>query len=489
MNTEMVSDQLGDEQRLRLGVFCEGGGAIGFGHVTRCSALIQESLRRGIRCSLIVDDQGLPPALLAESSLGATEIFRFSWATDPELCARIITDNDFIVVDSYHTTPQVRASFCANDQLSLFIDDQRMIEYPDGAVILNSSPDARERDYEHLAASSLLLGPGFAPLRGPFERVESYSVTEDLRSLLVTTGGAIGPERLRPLLFAIREAFPEISVNLIPPSSSHILAQRALFESFSEASLAITGGGQSLIELLRLGVPTISICLAENQRQNILGFARAGATLAAGNLDDSWLVPSILELISRCKDAPVRESLSMAALRAVDGLGAIRTIDFLLRELIRRHLEIRTACALDSRAVLALSNLDSVRRVSHRTSVITPDEHEAWYRKRLEDRQTIFLVAICKARLLGQFRLECKDQSALVSASVHPSVRGMGIGSRLMATGLEMLRRDFPDVRRVVGHPKLDNSVSQHYIEKAGFIRKGKQNIAGEEVFYYECPL
>ena len=58
-----------------------------------------------------------------------------------------------------------------------------------------------------------------------------------------------------------------------------------------KSDICISGGGQTTYELARVGVPTIGICLAENQKNNLMGWKSLGfiENLCWDNEDESLI--------------------------------------------------------------------------------------------------------------------------------------------------------------------------------------------------------
>jgi UDP-2,4-diacetamido-2,4,6-trideoxy-beta-L-altropyranose hydrolase len=88
--------------------------------------------------------------------------------------------------------------------------------------------------------------------------------------------------------------------------------------------LAISGAGQSLLERLALGIPTLAIAVAENQRPALAGVVAEGAAVDLGDpcQESIETIAAQIAGIASCHDQ--RAALSHAALRLVDGRGAER---------------------------------------------------------------------------------------------------------------------------------------------------------------------
>ena len=90
------------------------------------------------------------------------------------------------------------------------------------------------------------------------------------------------------------------------------------------ADLAIGGGGLGLLERMAMGVPSVSITLAENQRQQIALCAARGGTLDMGQVKDVQASDLAATISSLLLSREQRAVISNRAREAVDGLGAAR---------------------------------------------------------------------------------------------------------------------------------------------------------------------
>jgi spore coat polysaccharide biosynthesis predicted glycosyltransferase SpsG len=96
-------------------------------------------------------------------------------------------------------------------------------------------------------------------------------------------------------------------------------------EAMMRADLAICSGGQTLFELAATGLPGIAIATADNQVQNMTGFASAGTIRNAGSADDPQLRSRFAEAFEELGRAEARSDMSVLGPQIVDGQGADRT--------------------------------------------------------------------------------------------------------------------------------------------------------------------
>jgi spore coat polysaccharide biosynthesis predicted glycosyltransferase SpsG len=95
-----------------------------------------------------------------------------------------------------------------------------------------------------------------------------------------------------------------------------------------EADLVVTAAGQTMLEAVATGAPTVALPLVENQARQAELLAERGAVRLVSSEDVSELTSAAVEL-ARSTDA--RRALSANGQAAVDGYGALRVAYHLAR--------------------------------------------------------------------------------------------------------------------------------------------------------------
>jgi spore coat polysaccharide biosynthesis predicted glycosyltransferase SpsG len=114
----------------------------------------------------------------------------------------------------------------------------------------------------------------------------------------------------------------ELLADADPRVGLHVDTQ-AMAALIAEADLAIGAGGSSAWERCVPGLPAITLILADNQRENTLALAAAGAAVA---LEVNGALPARLgeDFRALAADAERRGQMSEAAAALCDGAGAER---------------------------------------------------------------------------------------------------------------------------------------------------------------------
>jgi len=216
----------------------------------------------------------------------------------------------------------------------------------------NLNPKGDDR-YDLLvpANCSKLLGPNYALLRPQFAMLRSHAErdrTAPVKRILVFFGGA---DITNLTLTAMRMLAAEGAgkVFLVDVVIGPINPHRALLETWNReqgepvilhttnvdmpglmarADLAIGAGGSTTWERCCLGLPTIVVAAADNQREAMSAVEKSGAIMIA--VDGTTLNLAWRQLVS---SPAKRQAMSRAATAMVDGLGALRVVEA-VREMV-----------------------------------------------------------------------------------------------------------------------------------------------------------
>ena len=320
---------------MKLLIRADASPQMGTGHVMRMLALALAARKAGLDVALtghvavawVVDRlaheqlafyplDGVPPA--AESP-------------QPLLAAIECHAPDWVVLDGYHFGLDCQQAVQAAGLRLLMVDDyQHQPEYA-ADLLLNQNIGCESWSYGPKVARTL-LGPRYALLRPEFT-VSAASERQAGRNLLLTLGGGDFSTRLRelqPVLSdpALRDWTLRVIAGAMPPAViAEILAacpaELVILPRVDDVpglmrmtDLAITAGGSTCWELCALGVPFLTVDVAENQRGVIAGLAQAGVA--------QLLTAESLRVC--LADDTVRNVLRQNGRRLVDGHGAERVV-------------------------------------------------------------------------------------------------------------------------------------------------------------------
>jgi len=356
---------------------CDASIAIGTGHVRRCLSLAQALRQLGADCLFVTRQQDIDTAALisaeefeclvlpATTPAGLCDPAPDDTAHATWLCGSQIQDADDTVLAiaraRHPTVDWLLADHYALDarwhqrvRLSLncrvaAIDDlgDRQLDV-DLLIDHNYAEDHSAKYSGRLRTGALLLGgPSFALLAPAYSSAPRHIQAATVRTVGIFMGGVDAPGLARlalnacvaagfqgPVEIAATSACPHLaelrSAAAARPGTTVTLDQPDLAGFFARHDLQIGAGGGATWERCCLGVPTIALETAENQRQVLaplcgLGLLEVAAPIATP--DRPSLESALRTLLA---DPQRRKILAARSRELVDGNGARRAAESLL---------------------------------------------------------------------------------------------------------------------------------------------------------------
>ena len=385
---------------------------------------------------------------------------------------------DWLVVDHYGSDAAWERAARTRVRRILAIDDLGREHDCDVLLDQNYFPDAWNR-YEGRvpARCRRLLGPRYALLRPEFVHAPKRTRDGNVRTILVSFGGADPKNCTADAIAAIRgvqrkDVVADIVLGEANPNADAVARlcagdpafrihrpARNMAELMQRADLAIGAGGITTWERCCMGLPTIQLAIAPNQEAPTQALAADGYVFHALSLSSD-----VLKTILEQKDKLAQQSRAVSGL--VDGRGRERVAAALLAGPDTRF-SLRDARAADIQLYFAWANDPEVRHQSFRAEPIRWSEHEPWFAQRLAE--AVLLLAEDEAGVpLGQVRFERADGRWTIHYSVAPEFRGAGLGAKMLSAAIGELRRRHPGAR-VRGAIKPANTASLRVFAALGF--------------------
>ncbi len=252
-----------------------------------------------------------------------------------------------------------------------------------------------------------------------------------------------------------------------------------------DSDAAISAGGQTLYELARVGVPTISIAVAENQKHNVYNWQKVGFSKFAGYWDDKSLLSNILKIIELLNDYNIRLDMGKSGKLHVDGQGSQKIARYSLNKFYADKINLHLVNYQDIYDVFELSNEEEVRENSFNSSKIKFKEHEKWLENKISDLNTLFLKIIIEENFAGQIRFELDKNAAIISISIKKKFRGLDLGNNIIEKSIKYLRLNLPEIKIVKAYIKKSNQKSIKLFEKANFMYRKNVQIEGHDALEY----
>jgi UDP-2,4-diacetamido-2,4,6-trideoxy-beta-L-altropyranose hydrolase len=477
---------------------------IGTGHFMRCMTLAEELQRHGVQIRFVcrdlpqylrelLADKGMelaslesevalsPAGDLAHSHWLNSSQVRDAQATKQALSGRAW---DWLIVDHYALDARWESAVRPSVRRIMAIDDIAD-RHHDCDVLLDQNfyTGTQERYAGKVPLyCRQLLGPRYALLRDEFgeSRKQATPRSGQVKRVLVFFGGMDADNytgrAIEVLAGLVGNALQvDVVIGMQHPCREQIetlckahgyqchVQTKRMAELMAHADLAIGAGGSAMWERCCMGLPALTVCVADNQRQQIADAAEQGLiySLSGDDLTSALRrhVGSLLE------NEPLRKLISRTAMQAVDGLGVKRVV----AALWSHKIEVRIAKEGDSRKLFEWRNHLTIRAVSKNAALIAWADHQSWFAKVLADGNKVLLVGEIDNEPVGVVRFDKEGENALVSIYLVPESGFKGQGRNLLLRAEEWLKTHYADIKSIHAEVLGANVVSHRLFMGADY--------------------
>ena len=276
--------------------------------------------------------------------------------------------------DSYFVTADYLSFLRDNIGFTAYIDDVLAFPYPVD-VLVDYNAYATEESYHELYQSreepELIIGPTYAPLRSMFQCVPPKEQREEVKDVLLSTGGSdelhiaanfvqylcehgMDDKTYHILLGAMNTDKEEIKA--LASGMDRVVIHENVQDMrrlICSMDVIVSAAGSTLYEICACGVPLITFSTADNQIHGAKAFEQLGLAInigdlrepesikrgavISGTLDSQAIEKIITTTCSLATDSEARVKMSKRQRAIIDGHGAER-----LAEAILEKVEIRT---------------------------------------------------------------------------------------------------------------------------------------------------
>ena len=319
--------------RPRILFLPSSGEGVGGGHVLRCLALAQA-----------LEDAGATIAFGVKAE-GARLLDRFAPAVPRVAASPQAADDwraDTVVVDGYDRSAADEATLETPGRLLVAIDD--LADRPHRATLLIDPSYGRDpSDYARLLpqGARVLAGSAYALLRREFAdavpRARGGAVQRVFVSFGLADPGGVTARAVAALLPALPKCAFDLALGAgalsLPGLSAlaereprltlHVETDRAA-ALMAAADLAVGAGGASTWERFRLGLPSVCVVVADNQRRLAQALSDAGAQVTLEADEEGFEERLAEEVVRLASDQALRRAFADTGRALCDGRGAER---------------------------------------------------------------------------------------------------------------------------------------------------------------------
>jgi UDP-2,4-diacetamido-2,4,6-trideoxy-beta-L-altropyranose hydrolase len=491
---------------MRVAVRVDAGPLIGGGHTMRCLTLADALAKHGSEVMFVTASMPEELSNRIEASghklVGIAAPAGFDrecgdWHEPPldvavqDLDARTTAAAtgavDWLIVDHYlfdaswHKTSR---SFAGH---ILVIDDLANRPY-DCDLLIDQTFGRCEADYRGLLPphARVLAGTNYALLRPEFEREraaaierrkEARGISRILLSMGMTDIGGSTASILDDVLSAAPDCHVDVVIGAAAPGLRRVrqLAERdpritvhvdshEMARLIRDADLAIGAAGTTSWERCCLGLPTVAVIVAENQRPSATALSDAGAVIVVERVEE--VSAALRALIG---DPHRLAQMSTVAFAITDGRGADRVASAVLGKSteLAAPVELRPATMDDAETLWLWRNDPLTRAQSRNTEPIAWTSHVRWLSLAFADAGQRILIAESDGIPVGTIGFHSTGGAGSeVSITVSAGERGRGLGRAILSAACAQ-----SPTQDVYASVRIENESSRRLFESSGFAR------------------
>jgi UDP-2,4-diacetamido-2,4,6-trideoxy-beta-L-altropyranose hydrolase len=468
----------------------DAGAAIGAGHAMRCIALSRAFSAGGWSVGFACTEETFD-TVKAFRALAVERLVVEGGVDEAAAIGTHWPKIDVLIVDHYGRDAAFERACRDWARRIVVIDD--LADRPHDADVLvdvANPPEAYRglvpESCELLTGSKYaIVGDGFRAMRSralarrdgaavervlvSFGQIDALNATRYALAALAATGFAgevdVVLGRAAPHLDAVRAA-------AVPRTRLHVDAGN-MPALMTEADLAIGAGGVTALERCCLGLPSVLVTVADNQRKIAAMLEGAGAVVNAGDVDAGLEARLAVLLRDVLENAAARIAMTKTGAALVDGRGVERITLAALGSCTTKYsrvVTLRPAEMEDEAWLHELQSQPQTRRYANNPSLPTTKEHRQWLTRTVADPSRLLLIAEVDNSPVGMLRLDRLDHGDRVSIAVDPQYHRQGLGAAILSL-TTMLR---PGVA-LEAEVMPGNEASLTLFAAAGYQRVGEQ--------------
>jgi UDP-2,4-diacetamido-2,4,6-trideoxy-beta-L-altropyranose hydrolase/UDP-4-amino-4,6-dideoxy-N-acetyl-beta-L-altrosamine N-acetyltransferase len=506
---------------------------IGTGHLMRCLTLAECLKNDGIDMSFIcrknpgnlrdkIIKKGF--SLFELESPGKArhdnKLFHSKWLSvtqreDANQCKQILEKikPDWLVVDHYaldHEWESDLKHLCTN----IMVIDDLADRNHNCDLLLDQTFGRTAEHYIDLVPKicTLLVGTEYSLLRPDFLEWRSYSIERrsqaNLKNLLITMGGVDLENHTEEVLIKLDRCELPLDINITIVLGSHYphlesLKKRAdrskytvnikvdvenMAEIMANSDIAIGAAGSTSWERCCMGLPTIQIVLAENQKFLAERLSEINASL---------LVNETSSLESFIKDASKwMQEVSVSSAKITDGTGTLKVarqitdgiVKFKLQEFGEVELVSYVNLNFNDQALaLKMRNDILVKRWMYSRREISQKEHRDFIKKLNDNKERRYFLVKLQGTIVGSINFSniVPNDSLDFGLFTNPFIELKGAGRILEAAGNYYANFKF-GIRKVKLEVFSDNTRAIEFYKKCGYRFVGSNRFQEKQIFFME---
>lgn len=485
--------------------------SIGTGHIMRCLTLAHElhNFYHNKKIKIIFICHKLPIFLKEKITASPFELIELielinnddnielDQTRDAAQCIELLSElpkADLLIQDHYQLNMSWQELLRPYYHKLLVIDDLANRKHK-ANFLLDQTFNRQSQDYQPWLNKDcqLLIGNHFILLRKEFIELiptakKQRKKTREIKNILLSLGG-MDPDNISQMIVHAVIALSNnnsskdhLVLELVMSSAAPYLADiKQLIEPYPwinlhidsnnmaslmlQADLAVGACGSSAWERCSLGLPTLSIQLAENQALVSNNLANHGAIVDLGLSSELTTTAMINALKLFIKNHDNYRLMVDKCFQCCDGKGIQRVTREIVKPSEAEQVQLTLATLADCEVIFQWQSDKNLRKFFKQPTTPTWQEHSNWFKNNLSNLCSSLYVIRSNGNAVGTLRLDQKLTNQYeVSILIKPTAQGKGLGLHAL-NQLPLLIKNgmfFADIHK-------DNISSHKAFLKAGF--------------------
>ncbi|NFO13096.1 UDP-2,4-diacetamido-2,4,6-trideoxy-beta-L-altropyranose hydrolase [Clostridium botulinum] len=308
----------------------DGGSEIGMGHVIRCLELAKMLRQYNNVFFVCRFDNEISSKYAPGISIIKNNGFNVEIINEKKLYEDIKKLNaDCIITDSYDVDEKYFEILKSNFKYSGCFDDECMCSYFNVDFLINQNFYAKELNYKINQNTKMILGSKYIILRDEFRKNnEEKIISKEIRDIMLTVGGSDNNNNTEKIIkqflnsnykvhIVVGNGFTNVEkFKKYRSENVKIYFDANMKKLMSMCDICISSCGTTIYELISMGIPTIAITVAENQKM-LYNYIKKNFLAEVSEID------TVYEKI-KTLTYDKRKQLNSRMKNIVDGKGVVR---------------------------------------------------------------------------------------------------------------------------------------------------------------------
>ena len=448
-------------------ILTEAGGCFGYGHLSRCTAIKQALNRFGVDVKMYV-----------RGSLKDSDKYtKLEWLDSFDLS--LFDGCEIAIVDSYHASLDFYKCISESIHLGVWLDDTDRLKYPAGMVIKTDD--------------GALLRESFAAM---------IRDNDSKERIFVSLGGTKNEENLLSLIDNIRAKYPNTPLTIASPIDKSKLAPDDIFmhnadehtnaKAMSECAMAVCAGGQTLLELASLGVPSVAVIIAKNQEENVKKAYKNNNIVGYVDIESQNWAEEAAKMLQKKHINKIEIKSEKIAFNIIKTAKLSQFRDNLEID----GLKLKSFVNLDKEEALEVfgwRNHHDIRKWMLNSNSIAEEEHFAFLNSRKSDEKSFYWLVYSDNIAIGVIsiaRIDWQNRVGYCGWYAKPVNAPFGCGLIFDRLGIK-LGFELLGLRKIIMDISADNKASIASAIHSGFVEEGRiknyfwKTKDGQDIIFY----